>query len=60
MLRPQRDRRSARSIATATTTAARKAMATGPTLWLIALRMENEMYPPWNGRSTRDTPCRAM
>ena len=42
-LRPQRDRRSARSMATATTTATRKAMATGPAVWLIALRIENEM-----------------
>ena len=35
-------------------------MATGPTLWLMALRMEKEMYPPWNGRSTSEMPCRAM
>ena len=35
-------------------------MATGPALRLIALRMENEMYPPWNGRSTSETPCMAM
>ena len=35
-------------------------MATGPTLRVIALMMENEMYPAWNGRSTRDTPWMAM